>query len=199
MTDTETWREFTSKPLVDLAQFYAENPRRKTEGHKSFGFDWKDPSVTGPDTFCEVYWYRGTHEIAAVYSTFDRSRLEQMLGSGSAAMSVIRLGAGAGPVAGPVIGDAVSACALGHWLGDRDLATTSVQVRVLGVLEHALERYWALRDAFFLETQADGLATLQQRIDACAHGDRTAVSDDPWWEELRELLAGRHGRHALEQ
>ena len=58
VTDTATWQEFAAKPLTPRAEFYAEDPRRKSDGHTSFGFDWKDPSVTDPDTFCEVYWYR---------------------------------------------------------------------------------------------------------------------------------------------
>lgn len=188
-SDETTWQEFTGKPLVDVTAFYAEDARRRTEGHKSFGFDWKDPSNTEPNTFCEVYWYRGTHEIAAVYSTFDATRLRELLSGGSAS-SVIRLGAGAGPVAGPIATDAASAYALGQWLGDRDLATTATQVRVMGLLEHPVERFWVLRDALFLETEPDGLLTLQRRIDACAQGDRRAVVGEPWWEGLAELLTG---------
>lgn len=187
--DETTWQEFTSKPLVDLGAFYSEDPRRKTEGHKSFGFDWKDPSNTESNTFCEVYWYRGTHEIGAVYSTFDATRLRQLLSTGSAS-SVIRLGAGAGPVAGPIATDAASAYGLGQWLGNRDLATTTTRVRVMGVLEHPVERFWVLRDALFLETEPDGLLTLQRRIDACAQGDRRAVVGEPWWEDIAELLTG---------
>ena len=188
-THEATWQEFTAKPLVELEAFYAEDPRRKVDGHKSFGFDWKDPSNTEPNTFCEVYWYRGTHEIAAVYSTFDSGRLKELLGGGSAS-SVIRVGAGAGPVAGPIATDVASAHALGNWLGDRDLATTTVRLRVMGLLEHPLERFWVLRDALFLETEPDGLLTIQRRIDACAQGDRRAVADEPWWEGLAELLTG---------
>ena len=70
------------------------------------------------------------------------------------------------------------------------MAATSVRVRVLGMLEHALERYWVLRDAFVLETQADGLLTLQRRIDACTQGDRRAVVDEPAWHRVTEWIAG---------
>lgn len=184
MTDDATWEEFAGKPMVEHDAFYAEDPRRKTDGHKSFGFDWKDPSVSDPNTFCEVYWYRGTHEIAAVYSTFDPVRLRDIMSGGTVATSAMGLAIGAAPV----IGDAGAARALGQWLGDRDLATTSTLVRVMGLLEHPLERYWVLRDALFLETEPDGLLTLQRRIDACAHGDRLAVSSQPSWEHIRELL-----------
>src|SRR5207245_808705 len=65
-----------------------------------------------------------------------------------------------------------------QWLGDRDLATTSTHVRLLGLLRHPLERYWVLRDAFVLETEPDGLLTLAGRIEACEQGDPHAVSDD---------------------
>lgn len=188
-----TWVEFTSKPLIELKEFYAADRRRERGGRKSFGFDWKDPSVTQPDTFCEVYWYHGTHEIAAVYSTYDRARLAELLSHGRAAMSVIRLGAGAGPVAGPVINDAASAASLGQWLGDRDLATTDTKVRVMGALEHPLERYWALRDAFFLETHPDGLLTLQRRIDACHQAERHPVTEHPLWNQLSAWLGTNAG------
>lgn len=62
-------------------------------------------------------------------------------------------------------------------MSDRDEATTKVEVDLLGLLAHPLERYWVLRDAYHLESEDDGLATLRARIAECEQGNRSQVHD----------------------
>lgn len=108
----------------------------------------------------------GTHEIVAVYATYDPHAMGSAVRSGRVARSVgagLNLATAAGPVAGPLAGQTASAAAIAGFLAARDLAATRVQVRVLGTLD-PLERYWVLRDALHLESQPDGLAVLADRI-----------------------------------
>lgn len=160
--------------LQTIAEFYAVDERRKTHGSLQYGFNWHDPAITDPNVYCEVHWYYGTHEIVAVYQTVDPQALRQQLSKGAASRVALD---GLAQLAGPAGGDTFQAAALGNILAARDLATVKTEVRVLGLLEHPLERYWVLRDAYILEGHPDGLATLQRRIDECAHGDRVAVKD----------------------
>jgi hypothetical protein len=179
--------ETTAHPLIAVADFYAQDERRHNGAWTSFGFDWKDPGHTEPYTWCEVRWYRGTHEIVAVYSTYDPDKLKAELANGRAPEHVLMgLLSTAGPVIGPTGTAGYSASSLGVWLGDRDLAVTETQVRVLGLLSHPLERYWVLRDAMHLEVLDDGLSRLQARIDACEQATRSDVHLHPAWETLAQ-------------
>lgn len=179
--------EARARTLISVADFYAQDERRHSGVWTSFGFDWKDPEHTAPYTWCEVRWYRGTHEIVAVYSTYDLNKLKAELGKGRVPEHVLMgLLSTAGPVVGPVAGAGYSASSLGVWLGDRDLAVTETQVRVLGLLAQPLERYWVLRDALHLEVLDDGLARLQARIDACEQATRSDVHLHPAWETLAQ-------------
>jgi hypothetical protein len=172
--------------LQPIEEFYAEDERRKTHGSIQFGFNWKDSSVSDRNCYCEVHWFYGTHEIVAIYQTVDADETRQRLTQG--AVSRVALD-GLAQVAGPAGGDTLQAAALGGLLAARDRATVRTDVRVLGVLEHPLERYWVLRDAFELELKPDGLVTLQRRIDECARGDRVAVTD----HSLHSLLYPTRG------
>lgn len=166
------------RPPVGLEDFYREDERRRTHGSDSFGFNWKDPTNTEPNRVCEVRWYRGTHEIAAVYTTYDPEKLAGELGKGQAAdTAVMGLTNLAGPALGPAATSSEAAAALGAYLSDRDQAATKVEVHLLGLLVHPLERYWVLRDAYHLESQDDGLATLRARIAECEQGNRSQVHD----------------------
>lgn len=170
--------------LVDIEDFWRADPKRKPEGYKDFGFDWRDPAMGDADEFCEVRWYRGTHEIVAVYTTYDPHAMGTAVRSGRVARSVgagLSLATAAGPVVGPVAGQTASAAAIAGFLADRDLAATRVRVRVLGKLEHPLERYWVLRDALHLESQPDGLAVLADRIAGLAGEEKVALhpADQP--------------------
>lgn len=157
-----------------LNDFYAEDERRKTHGFAQFGFNWHDPAITNPNVYCEVHWYYGTHEIAAVYQTVDPGRMQDQLGHGTASRVALD---GIAQLAGPAGGDTFQAAALAGMLAARDRSVASVDVQVLGLLAHPLERYWVLRDALELETKPDGLAVLQRRIDECAKGARVSVKD----------------------
>lgn len=167
--------------LQSLDDFYAEDERRRTHGHHQFGFNWKDPEVTDWNCYCEVHWYYGTHEIAAVYQTVDPAKLVHAVSQGSAAKGVLdglaQSYLRAEPAGGPAWSDTLTAVSIGSSLARRDIATTKTEVRLMGVLEHPLERWWVLRDAFELELKPDGLQTLQRRIDECAQGERVAVED----------------------
>jgi len=173
-----------SDRALDLETFYREDDRRRTHGSESFGFNWRDPSNTDPYRCCEVRWYRGTHEIAAVSTTYDPQKLAGELGKGQAADAVVMgLTNLAGPALGPAATSSEEAAALGTYLSDRDQAATKVEVHLLGLLARALERYWVLRDAYHLESQDDGLATLRARIAECEQGNRSQVHDG-WLGDL---------------
>jgi hypothetical protein len=175
----------TAQGLVALEDFYAEDPRRRADGSVSFGLDWKDPGFSDPNTFCEVRWYRGTHEIAAVYTTYDIDRLHEIAREGTVSKDVLAdIAALTGPAYGGSLSQAASARVLGSFLAERDMAATKTEVRLMGVLAHPLERYWVLRDAYELEVRDDGLTRLQERIDACAQGDRMKVHDHSLWALL---------------
>jgi hypothetical protein len=160
--------------LQTLEEFYAEDERRKTHGFAQFGFNWRDSATTDPHVYCEVHWYYGTHEIAAVYQTVDPEAARQQLAGGAASRVALD---GLAQAAGPAGGDTLQAAALGGMLAARDRAVVKTELRVLGLLEHPLERYWVLRDAFELELKPNSLATLQRRIDECARGERVSVQD----------------------
>lgn len=170
---------------MSLEEFLAQDERRRSGGYESFGFDWKDPANAGLPRWCEVRWYRGTHEVVALSCTFDPVELKRLLSQGQAPEHVlVGLASTAGPVVGPTAGPAFSAMSLGAWLGDRDLVVTDTHVRVLGLLAHPLERFWVLRDAYHLEVLDDGLAHLQARIDKCEQSTRAQVHLHPAWEAV---------------
>jgi hypothetical protein len=165
-----------------LEDFYAEDERRRTHGSQQFGFNWKDPSVTDWNCYCEVHWYYGTHEIAAVYQTVDPQRLVAAVAHGSASTTALQtfsktVGPAVGPVVGPAVASDWSAIGIGQMLGNRDQATAKTEVRVLGLLEHPIDRWWVLRDAMHIELEPDGLAILQRRIDEVDQGERSEVVD----------------------
>ncbi|HWC33407.1 MAG TPA: hypothetical protein VG650_01145 [Mycobacteriales bacterium] len=94
--------------LQTLEEFYAEDERRKTHGSVQFGFNWKDASVTDPNCYCEVHWFYGTHEIAALYQTVDPEAARQQLAKGAASRVALD---GLAQVAGPAGGDTLQAAA----------------------------------------------------------------------------------------
>src|SRR5581483_4971941 len=110
--------------LQSLEEFYAQDERRQTHGFHQFGFNWKDPNVSDQNCYCEVHWYFGTHEIAAVYQTIDPARLAAVVGQGMASAPALdalsrALVPVAGPVAGPAAADQLSAIGIARMLGDR--------------------------------------------------------------------------------
>jgi hypothetical protein len=167
---------------VSLDEFYAEDERRRTHGSQQFGFNWTDSRVSDRHCYCEVRWYFGTHEIAAVYQPVDAQRLVDTVATGRVSTTALEgfsrtYGPAAGPVLGPTLTDTWSAMGIGRMLSDRDRATVKTEVRVMGLLEHPIERWWALRDALHLEQEPNGLEILQQRINECAVGARADVED----------------------
>jgi hypothetical protein len=137
---------------VPRAQFEAEDERRQHSRVLSYGSGWIDPGWTDDEHKVELMWLGATHEVVAYYISYDWSRLGPgQLNRDAAVAGVEEIGADVGS-------------GVGRMLGDMDLATSDIHVRVLGVLHTALQCHELLWDWRWMQHHSDGLAHVTARI-----------------------------------
>jgi hypothetical protein len=137
---------------VSFADFRAADERRTHSHVLSFGSAWKVPGWTDDDHVVEIFWYGATHEIVANFITYDWGRLGPgRLNRDSVAAEGFELVADSGSGVGRV-------------LGDYDLATSDIHVRVLGHVHSGLQCHELLWDWRWMQHHPDGFEHVSARI-----------------------------------
>lgn len=140
---------------VPAEDFYDQDERRASSRVLNYGSGWQQAGWSDSSHVIQLYWIDATHELAAFYITYDWSRLSaqampQESATQVAAMTFEDLGGS---------GDGV-----GQLLGELDLATSSVSVRVLATLGSGLECHELLWNWRWLQHHPDGLDTVLEKI-----------------------------------
>jgi hypothetical protein len=128
-----------------LEEFNVANERRRHSHVLSYGSAWQLAGWSDHDHVVELMWIGATHELTAFYITYDWSRLAPGKLSRDVALgelSEFAFDSGTGA---------------GRALGDTDLATSRIDIEVLGTLSSDLachELMWGWR---WWQHHADGL------------------------------------------
>jgi hypothetical protein len=144
--------------LVSQADFYAEDEARRASRVLSYGSSWQQPGWTDDSHKVELMWIGATHELVALYITYDWDRLDpRQLNQDAAAGETLDVFVDSGTY-------------VGRTLGDVDLATSEVDVELLATLGSDLECHELLWGWHWWQHHADGLEHVRARVSAHTSG-----------------------------
>jgi hypothetical protein len=140
---------------VPAEQFYEQDERRANSRVLSYGSGWQQPGWSDQSHVIQLYWVDASKELVAFYITYDWDRLSPANMVQESALQE----------AGETLEDlGGSGDGVGKLLGDLDLATTDVEVRVLAKLGSSLECHELLWNWRWIQHHPDGLATVVARL-----------------------------------
>jgi hypothetical protein len=143
--------------LPSQEEFNAENEARRGSRVLSYGNSWQQAGWTDDNHKIELLWIGATHELVAFYITYDWDRLSPGQTNRDTALAEgldLAVDSGYG---------------VGRALHDVDLATSEIDVEVLGSLESDLACHELLWGWHWWQHHADGLDHVRERIREHAH------------------------------
>jgi hypothetical protein len=145
---------------IPAEQYYEQDERRASSRVLSYGSGWQQAGWSDQSHVIQLYWVDATKELVAFYITYDWGRLNA---DHVPEESVLQ-------EAGETLEDlGGSGDGVGKLLGELDLATTDVEVRVIAKLDSSLECHELLWNWRWVQHHPDGLSVVMDRI-ARKHG-----------------------------
>lgn len=138
--------------VVPQAEFRAQNIKREHSSVLSYGSAWQLDGWTDGSHVIELLWFGATHELVAYYITYDWAKLAPgkiTRDTAAAEFESVAFDSGSG---------------IGRELADADLATSEIDVEVLGTLSSDVachELLWGWR---WWQHHVDGLEHVRAQI-----------------------------------